>query len=283
MKALDLPTDLLRAFVCTCQLGSVTRAAERLGRTQPAISLQLRRLEHAAGQPLLRRHGRRLTLAPAGEVLLEHAVRVLEAHDAAVAALSTQPLPKRLRVGVVQDVADTALALALGRFARLHRQMRLDVRVAGSVELRRLIAEDELDVAVCAGAGGDVILPMRWIGEPDLARLDPLPLALLDPPCGFRDAALAALERSGRAWRIAVSGPSLSGLRAAVAAGLGLTCRCAVALPGLPVLTGLPALGEGGFQVIEGNALAAPLTGLLRQELKALADQDVGQRKGPPP
>lgn len=274
MKALDLPVDLLRAFAAACRLGSVTRAAELLGRTQPAISLQLRRLEHLAGRPLLCRQGRKLALTPLGEVLLDHAGRVLDAHDAALAALAAEPLSGRLRIGMIQDVADTALVQALARFSRRHAQVRLDLRVAGSQELRRLLAESELDVAVCsaAAADGDVVLPMEWFGSAALLTAEPLPLALLDAPCPFRQAAIDALDRTGRPWRMVVSGSSLSGLRAAVAAGLAVTCRWRFGMAGLPALSlaSLPALPLAGLQVLQQGAQAAPLADLLRQEIGAL-------------
>ncbi|KAF0223012.1 MAG: LysR family transcriptional [Rhodospirillaceae bacterium] len=272
MKALDLPVDLLRTFATVCRLGSVTRAAAVLGRTQPALSLQLRRLEHLVGRPVLRRQGRILVLTPLGEVLLDHAGRLLDAHDAALAALAAEPLSGRLRVGVIQDVADTALTQALARFSRRHGRVRLDVRVAGSQELRRLLAEGELEVAVCSAAAvdGDVTLPMEWFGSVDLLTAEPLPLALLDAPCPFRQAAIDALDRAGLPWRMAVSGSSLSGLRAAAAAGLAVTCRWRFGMVGVPPLAGLPDLPQAGLQVLQQGAQAAPLADLLRQEIVAL-------------
>jgi hypothetical protein len=54
------------------------------------------------------------------------------------------------------------------------------------------------------------VAPMVWHGEPDLTRAAVLPLAILAPPCRFRDAALAALEREGRPYRVALETPSLS-------------------------------------------------------------------------
>jgi DNA-binding transcriptional LysR family regulator len=66
---------------------------------------------------------------------------------------------------------------------------------------------------------------MHWLGSPKLARQEPLPLAILESPCRFRDASLEALEAAGRPYRVALETPSLSALRAAVESGLGVTCR----------------------------------------------------------
>jgi DNA-binding transcriptional LysR family regulator len=76
-----------------------------------------------------------------------------------------------------------------------------------------------------------------------------LPIAILEAPCRFRDAALAALDREGRAYRVALETPSLSALRAAVQAGLAVTCRTALFLPGSPPLeeVGLPELPQVAY------------------------------------
>jgi DNA-binding transcriptional LysR family regulator len=66
---------------------------------------------------------------------------------------------------------------------------------------------------------------MEWLGDPRLAERPVLPVALLEPPCIFRAAAVRALEAAGRPFRIAVETASLSGVRAAVQAGLAMTCR----------------------------------------------------------
>lgn len=274
---MDLPLELLRTFVAVAELGSVTRAAERVGRTQPAVTLQLRRLEGLLGRALFLRQRRRLSLAPQGEVLLHHARTVLAANDLAVAALLAEPLSGPVRVGLVQDFADTLLPGVLARFADAHNGVRLEVAVAGSAALRARLADGALDVVMCAARADEaaaLITPLSWLGAARLAARDPVPLALLEPPCGYRDAALAALEQAGRRWRVVVTSPSLSGMRAAVAAGLGLTVRSRL-LGGLPVVegAGLPTLPSIGHVVLAADG-AGPasrtLAGLLRSAVVGL-------------
>jgi DNA-binding transcriptional LysR family regulator len=126
------------------------------------------------------------------------------------------------------------------------------VRVAGSAELLELLASDRLDVVLCMGPRDDPAAvkttPMVWLGDAELARRDVLPLAVLEPPCRFRDAALAALEAAGRRYRIVLETPSLSALRSAIESDLCITCRTDVVLkrpidpadaPGLPPLPGV--------------------------------------------
>lgn len=244
----DLPLDLLRSFVAIAEAGTMARASARVHRTASALSLQMRRLSDAAGRPLFRRDGRRVALSEAGAGLLPHAREVLAASARARDAVRGVVLEGPVRFGAVQDFAEGPLAAALAAFAARHPDVRLEVRVAGSADLRARADAGELDLALVFVARSRRALlrePMIWLGDPALAARDPVPLVVLDPPCPFRTAALAALRRAGRRTFPALTTPSLSALRAAVAAGLGVGCRTARSAGGLPTIAGgLPPLGE---------------------------------------
>ena len=128
-----------------------------------------------------------------------------------------------------QDFAETLLSGVLARFSQLNPDTQLQVRVGGSAELLELMQSGQMDVLLCMSAQDDPAAvrtaPMQWLGNDDLARQDVLPLAVLERPCRFRDAALAALDQAGRPYRIVLETPSLAALRAAVESGLGVTCR----------------------------------------------------------
>jgi DNA-binding transcriptional LysR family regulator len=248
----NLPTDLLRSFAAIVDSGSMLRATERVFVTQSALSLQMKRLEETLQSPLFRRDGRRLSLTPAGETLLGFTREILSTNDRAVAALNGDELAGPARVGLVQDFAETLLSGVLGRFAKLNGETQLQVRVGGSAELLDLLASDRLDVVLCMGPEDDPAAlktaPMVWLGDAALAELDVLPLAVLEVPCRFRDAALAALDAAGRRYRIVLETPSLSALRAAVESDLCITCRTDVVMkraidpalaPSLPLLPGV--------------------------------------------
>jgi len=247
--AVNLPTDLLRSFAAIVDSGSMLRATERVFVTQSALSLQMKRLEETLQASLFRRDGRRLSLTPAGETLLGYTREMLSTNDRAVAALTGDVLPGPARVGLVQDFAETLLTGVLSNFARLNGETQLQVRVGGSAELLDLLAADRLDVVLCMGSADDPAAlktaPMVWLGDPALAELEVLPLAVLEVPCRFRDAALAALDAAGRRYRIVLETPSLSALRAAVQSDLCITCRTDIVLkraidaelaPSLPAL-----------------------------------------------
>jgi len=225
----NLPTDLLRSLVAIVDSGSMLRATETVFVTQSALSLQMKRLEDLVQQPLFERRGRRLLLTPAGQNLVAQARQMLEINDRIVASLNGEPLFGPVSIGLVQDFAEALLAGVLRRFSSLHPGSQLRVRVGGSAELLDDLKNARLDVVMCVAPEGEPRAlrcePMVWIGQPELLDQDAIPLATLESPCVFRSAMLRSLESSGRRYRIAAETPSLTGLRAAVRAGLGVTCR----------------------------------------------------------
>jgi DNA-binding transcriptional LysR family regulator len=251
----DLPLDLLRTFVATVDTGSMAGAARVVGRTPSAISLQMSKLGELVGHPLLRREGRAQVLTRAGELLIPHAREILGASERAIAALADEHLTGPVRFGTVQDLADKVLPRALAGFAQQYPGVTLQVQVAQSALLLEQAMAGELDFAVCfrGGRATRVIRrePMVWLGHREIATLDPLPMAVLDPPCGYIEAAQAALKRAGRRWNVVLRTPSLLGLRGALEAGLAVGCRTALMRSGSIEILGeaerLPPLPEMPF------------------------------------
>jgi DNA-binding transcriptional LysR family regulator len=228
-----LDPDLLRTFLAFVDGGSLARAATTVARSPSAVTAQMQRLEEIVGEPLLARQGRGRGLTPTGEELVGHARRILATHREAWLALKGARADGRVVIGTTQDFADSGLPDLLRDFARTHPRVRLELRVGRSAELTQAFGQDALDISITmrrqpmSDEVGVLVEPMVWlIAERGLAsRQDGLPLALLDPPCGFRDAAIAALDAAGRAYRVAATSASLAGLRAAVEAGIALTLR----------------------------------------------------------
>jgi DNA-binding transcriptional LysR family regulator len=276
--------DVLRTFVTGLELNSFARAGDRLGRSASAISLQMKKLEDQVGQPLLRRQGRGLVPTETGELLLGYARRLLQLNDEAFSILSqVTVLGGKVRLGVPEDLAETWLPPLLQRFGELHPDVRLEALVDSGARLRDDFESGKLDLAltwtpVC-GTRARVVAEqdMAWIGSPgwchDPSR--PLPLVLFDPPCGFRERATTALDLAGIAWWPAFTSRSLTGLYAAVRAGLGITVRTRGNLPPAltPLSAGLPDLG-GITLVLHANANATPTVEALKHQiLERLADR----------
>ncbi|WP_019902900.1 LysR substrate-binding domain-containing protein [Methylobacterium sp. 77] len=288
MLPVNLDMDVLRSFVVGIDLGSFAKAASRLGRSPSAISLQLRKLEDQVGHALVQKQGRGLVLTEAGETMLGYARRLLDLNDAALSALGSPALSGWIRIGLPQDFAETWLPDTLGRFSRLHPSVRIDVHVDRNAVLRSRLDTGELDLALlwdedASDQRGVVIgtLPMAWIGprggvqrNPDLPLSVPLSLVLFGSPCIFRHAATTALDAAGIPWQISFSSPGLTGLWAAVSAGLGLTLRTPHGLPGSlkaldPQEAGLPMLPSLSLRLLK----ASPQTNVAVDRLASLISE----------
>jgi len=233
MRLID--SELLRTFLAFVDGGSLARAAAIVGRSPSAVTAQMQRLEETVGEALLAPAGRGRALTPAGEDLVVHARRILDAQRDAWLSLRGARADGRFSLGATQDFADAVLPELLRVFARSHPRVRLELRIGRSTELSRAFDEGTVDVLIVMRSAPmpdeRALLrePMVWLGARQGLAFDgdELPLALLDPPCGFRATALAALEAAGRPHRIVATSGSLAGLRAAVRSGIALTLRTA--------------------------------------------------------
>ncbi|HKP30700.1 MAG TPA: LysR substrate-binding domain-containing protein, partial [Gemmatimonadales bacterium] len=225
MRSLDL--DLLRTFAIIAETGTLSRAASRVGRTQAAVSLQVKRLEHLLNQQLLERTGRGVTLTRNGSRLLEHAERILRYHDEAIAELSGTGLSGTIRFGCPDDYAVSFLPQLLRGFAREHPEVIVEVHSAHTPRLLERLERHSLDLALTSfglGEKGVTIIrkePFVWVGAHgfNAANMNPLRLALTDPDTLDHRAARRGLDAIGRAYRIGYASASPAGLAAMVRSG----------------------------------------------------------------
>jgi DNA-binding transcriptional LysR family regulator len=279
MSTLNLDMDVLRTLVAAQQLGGFNRAANHVGRSQSAISQQIRKLEERVGQPLFRKQGRGLALTEAGEIVLAYAQRIVDLNDEAVAALRGFAINGVVRFGLPGDFSETWLPDALGMFKRAHPTVRVEATVDRNTSLVERLEKGQLDLAVLVSAEPrtdvEVLarLPMVWIGSVRSTEQEsePLPLAVFEPPCLFRAAAIGALDKAGLPWRIAFTSPSLSGLWAAIDAGLGITVRTTANVPArLAVLderAKLPTLPSAYLCLSSAGRILSPAAARLRDIL----------------
>lgn len=230
--ATTLDIDTLRSLIAIVDLKSFSRAAERLGRTQSAISLQIARLEGLVGHPVIERaRGRVVGPTARGATLLTHAREIVALNERAVASMR-RPATAPLRLGLPADVLErdfvTTLDQIHGRFPKLQLTLRTDL----SARLTEDLAHGRLDLAMFKRAptnrAGAAIAcePMAWFSEREPRADEPLPLIVFGDGCAYRDEALRSLRLAERDWSIACEVQSFAALVAAVEAGLG-----AAALP----------------------------------------------------
>lgn len=260
---MQTPLDpiLLRSFVTVVEAGGFTRAAASLGVGQPTVSQHVRKLEQAAGHALLRRDTHSLALTVEGEAMLGFARQILAADARARRFFGRSVARERLRFGASEDFVLSGLPALLRAFVRDHPLVDLELTVGLSESLYEQLDHAALDLIFCKRREGDdrgVSVwhdELGWIGSglpPDPAQ--PVPLVLYPPPSVSREIAIAALDGAGRSWRIACTSGSLSGLSAAVQAGLGIMPHSRRLMPAglldVTVTSGLPGLGDVEFVVV---------------------------------
>ncbi len=240
----------LRTMVVGVELGSFTRAASELGRSQSAISMHIRKLEERAGKPLFTREGRGLKPTEAGEQLLSFARKIIALNDEAAIALGISEVESSVKLGLPQDFFDVVLPETIGEFSSEHDNVHVNVRAGRNFALEEEVHAGRLDVAIAffpegSKGHGELIaqMPTFWFaGDRDDGRMiasAKLPLVLYNHPCLFRTNTLKALERSRRLWRVALTTPSLAGVWAGVRALQGVTSRTLYRVPdGIARLSG---------------------------------------------
>src|SRR5579871_1778001 len=120
--------DALRTMVTGVELGSFARAAAQLGRSQSAVSMQLKKLEQQADQPLFRRNGRGLVPTEAGEALLAYARRIIALNDEAATSLGTTAAVASVRIGLPQDFVEDVIPGAVAQFSRRRPGIHVEIR-----------------------------------------------------------------------------------------------------------------------------------------------------------
>lgn len=278
MGAVNLSTELLRTFITVVEVASFTRAADILGRTQPAISLQVKRLEEAVGFALIERKGKDISLTERGEALAIHARQILRLNDLAIAQFELHDPAAKLRVGLPVDYAVNTLQACLTDVVRQFPETQIEIRCDLSKHLLTAMRSNEIDIAVALFDGDDQQFLFRnwkeqpiWVGATDfeIPHDSEIPLVAHPFGCVYRDRMAAALKLAGKSWRIAYSSPGIGGVQRAVQDGLGLSCltvptiqsgmRDFSAQDGLPVLAPLhiglfarqAQLGAGGYAVMD--------------------------------
>ncbi len=226
----------LQCFLAVAATGNFTLAAERVGRTQSAVSQQIAKLEHLLGKPLIIR-GRKLTLTHDGDVFLGYAQRILTLYTEALDRFKKPELVGEVRFGLPEDFATVFLSDVLTDFSRIHPRILVNIECDLTLNLFDRFKKKEFDLVLVKMSrpedfpnGLEVWSEkLEWVGKQSLLSsftLDTsqaLPLVLAPQPCVYRARAIKALEKGNIRWRLALSSPSYAGMIAAVKAGLGIT------------------------------------------------------------
>lgn len=273
----NLDLTALRSFVTAAEMGGVTRAAARLNLTQSAVSMQLKRLEEALGQPLIDRTARTIRLTPQGEQLLGYGKRLMALNDEAWGRLTHSAYEGAISFGVPHDIIYPHVPRVLQAFASAYPRVQVQLQSLYTSGLKAQFAAGEIDLILTTEAGVDpsgetlICEPLVWAGAQggQAWRNRPLRFASCGH-CVFKRSALATLDREGIPWEFAVESISGAAVEASVAADLAVSVHMQGAVPHSCewVRSGLPILPEYCINMYLGTgpkqALASHLAAVIR-------------------
>jgi DNA-binding transcriptional LysR family regulator len=274
----------LDCFLAVADTGSLTRAAEKIGRTQSAVSQQMAKLETRIGQPLFVR-GKKFLLTPEGEILLGYARQIVRLQHEALDRFHEPDLAGEVRFGLPEDFASVFLSDILSEFSRLHPRILLNIECDLTLHLFDRFKKKEFDLVLVKMSrpedfpnGIDVWSEgLEWVGSDSVflnADDQPIPLVLSPQPCVYRARAITSLEQAKRKWRIVFSSHSFAGTIAAVKAGLGVTVLPRNMVPeGLHVIRqtkALPRLDDTHVSLLKHDSANAAVNSFEQFVMKSL-------------
>ena len=255
--------DLLRAFVSVAQLNSFTKAGEILGRSQPAVSLQIQRLEELIDEPLLTRNGKSLDLTDAGESLYDYASQILALNDLAISQITKSTISGRIRLGIPSEFATALLPKIVSRFAKAYPNVTLEVNCELSKKLLSKEGKANHDLILAledspSKTASDLLKTddLVWVASRDhnAQKVSIVPLIAAAEGCIYRHRAIKILDHHQQPWQIVYTIPDLTGIQHAIEEGLGVTVLARSTVPeNLKILSPsarFPDLGEVGISLI---------------------------------
>jgi DNA-binding transcriptional LysR family regulator len=282
--AAPLDLDQLKTFIAIAETGSFTRAADRVFKTQSAVSMQMRRLEERIGQPIFIKDGRINRLSDDGEKLLNYARKMLKLNDETINAFAEEQLEGSIRFGTADDYADRFMPTIIAQFTETHPNIELNVICEPSPSLHTKILNNELDVALVthenATYQSELVRtePLYWVTSLNhmVHEEEVIPLAIGRDNCCWRKIALDALDKRDRQHRVLVASYSATVVAAAVLAGLAVAPLPECALQyGMRILTeadGYPQLGMTHIGLIKRPGAPVSLMQALCDHITASLD-----------
>ena len=293
----NIPTDLLRTLVAVVDLRSFTKAAAKLGVTQPAVSAQIKRLQFLLGGDLFDRSVHGVSLTPHGEMVVSYARRLLSINDQIVHIGDKGSRPELVvRVGTPSEYIASILPGILAQFRERWPGVRFILKTDFYDSLARQLRGGDIDLMI----GLSMTPPhdarhsrpqeVVWVHSA-ATRIDrdrSVPLVSYGELCVYHRLAVQALQSAGLDWEDVFTGPNTAGLKSAIDAGLGVMAmtRRHAAKAGMtvwenPPLPKLPDL-YSGIYIREGGA--RPIYEQLADDIAAMfyetAENPPGLRVG---
>jgi DNA-binding transcriptional LysR family regulator len=287
---LDLP--LLRTFITVIDQQGYSLAANELGRTQSAISQQIKKLEQLAGQQLVKKQGRELRMTEAGKVVYRHGMRMLHVEQQLREELFSEEIEGRVRLGIPEDLATHYLLPILARFREQYPRIQLSVECdltenlynnfkANEYELV-ILKHEQLNVAYADHIVKTWYDPLVWVGRSEeecnaWQFSKNVPVIVSPEPCVYRRQVLHQLNADQFSIDLAYVSESYNSKLLAIRAGLGLAALPQSLVPKdcVIVKTGLPKLSATQISLFRSD-IQAKVAQYLRDRIMESFDHRLG-------
>ena len=248
----NLSVDFLRSFVTITQTGSYTLCAERLKRTQPAISLQIKKLEDVIGEKLFIRESNRLTLTLAGSKLLEFGMKIISLNDQAMREFGRPQVSGNIRLGIPSEFSTTLMPKIIRRFINTYPEISLEVHCALSKDLLCEPLKNKFDLILSLQEEADstqeghiITDQLVWVGSQRFVNNIPEKLPII---------------------------ADLNGIQTAINEDLGITALARSTVPPglfiLPPSPQLPELGQVGVYLMNPQKVRSEAIELLAKTIE---------------
>lgn len=277
----NLSIDVLRSFVTVADFGSFTQASELLARSQPAVSMQLKKLEKLIERPLFQRSDQKLNLTEDGQILFDYARQILSLNDEAISTLVKPSITGNIRFGIPSEFATTLLPKIVGRFSQNYPTVSLDVSCDLSVNLLSskkarefdliLALQDDLKIKKSDRVRVDELV---WVTKKkhNAHLQSPVPLITAPTGCIYRKRAIDKLNKLNEPWRIVYTNADLYGIQSAIEEGLGVTVLALSTVPdNLQIIRPdkkFPKLGKIAIHLINNSDSSDEAVGRLMEYIK---------------
>ena len=280
----NLPIDLLRTFVTVTEFNNISRAGDVLGRSQPAISLQMKRLESLINENLFQRtQGHRFELTLSGQVLFDYAQKILVLNDEAMNYFAAPTIRDSIHLGIPNEFASTLLPKIIGRFAKIYPGVRLEVTSDLGTNLLPKFRNKEFDLLLNLNDDSDSMIDesnyikndsLVWVSkkEKEAHLRKTIPLVMAPEGCLYRRRILQRLSRINQPWSIVYTIPGLTGIQVAIAEGLGVTALAKSTVPPsldiIPESDQFPVLGDIAISLLRQPGSRGEAVDLLAEYIK---------------
>jgi len=275
----------LRSFYVIAREHSVTRAATRLGLTQPALSIQMKALEAELGEALFARHCKQMQLTQAGEIFYRHVQTVLNTLEEAKTEVAELHHLLRGHLAIATSDTNSAYVLpeVLRQFCAHYPRVRIDIRNKMPSQVLQLVLDHEVDFGLATlpivhrqvitealFPRKEVVIcridhPLSKASAVSLAQVSPYPLLALSPGSTSRQLLDLAFQHAGVPMQVAMNLGSMEVIKRFVEIGLGVAIVPRVAV---------------AAEIQQGRLAALPVTELPAREIGLVERKDT--RRSPP-